>query len=71
MMSVWLSGSPTATYAETSALCKSTSATRPYLATGPGWCPIVANKRYYLFMSTPVTADNLRYQVNESTADFN
>jgi hypothetical protein len=69
-MSVWLSDSPTATYAETSSLCKSTSTTQPYVITGPGYCPIVANKRYYLFMSTTRTDANLRYLVNEGGADF-
>lgn len=69
-MSVWLSDSPTATYAETSNLCKSTSTTQPYVITGPGYCPIVANKRYYLFMSTTRTDANLRYLINEGSADF-
>jgi hypothetical protein len=69
-MSVWLSDSPTATYAETSSLCKSTSTSQPYVITGPGYCPIVANKQYYLFMSTARTDANLRYLVNEGGADF-
>ncbi|MDZ7585621.1 MAG: hypothetical protein U0938_12450 [Thiobacillus sp.] len=69
-MSVWLSDSPTATYAETSSLCKSTSTTQPYVITGPGYCPIVANKRYYLFMSTARTDAGLRYLINEGVADF-
>ncbi|MHB1402299.1 MAG: InlB B-repeat-containing protein [Thiobacillus sp.] len=69
-MSVWLSDSPTATYAETSSACKSTSTSQPYVITGPGYCPIVANKRYYLFMSTARTDAGLRYLVNEGSADF-
>ncbi|MBW8458678.1 MAG: hypothetical protein K0M58_09595 [Thiobacillus sp.] len=69
-MSVWLSDSPTATYAETANACKSTSTTQPYVLTGPGYCPIVANKGYYLFMSTTRTESGLRYLVNEGGADF-
>ncbi|HUX29398.1 MAG TPA: hypothetical protein VMV78_02090 [Thiobacillus sp.] len=69
-MSVWLSDSPTATYAETSSACKSTDTMQPYVVTGPGYCPIVANKRYYLFMSTTRTDANLRYLVNEGVSDF-
>jgi hypothetical protein len=69
-MSMWMSDSPTATYATTSASCKSTSTMQPFVATGPGWCPVVANKRYYLFMSTNRTEPGLRYVVNEGGADF-
>ena len=72
-MTVWLSTSPTANYADVASNCRSTSTTVPYILTGPGWCPIDATKKYYLFMSVDATAANpptWRYQVDEVSADF-
>lgn len=69
-LKVWLSPSPTASYEATSAACKSTSTRQPYIATGPGYCTIIADGRYYLFMSTDRADTNLRYLVNENASDF-
>lgn len=72
-MKVWLSTSPTANYDDAASTCRSTSATVPYILTGPGWCPIDATKKHYLFMSVDATAANpptWRYQVDEVSADF-
>ncbi|MDP1644136.1 MAG: hypothetical protein Q8L71_01375 [Thiobacillus sp.] len=69
-LKVWLSDSPTATYETTAALCRTTSTQQPYVITGPGYCPIVANKQYYLFSSTDAVGTNFRYLVNEGSADF-
>lgn len=67
----WLSDSPTATYDATPSTCKSASTTQPYVITGPGYCSIIQNTRYYLFISTDSAGSNFRYQVKEGVADFN
>lgn len=69
-LKVWLSDSPTSTYETTAATCRTSSTQQPYVITGPGYCPIVANKQYYLFISTDAVGTNFRYLVNEGSADF-
>jgi hypothetical protein len=67
---VWLSDSPTATFDATAATCRTSSTQQPYLITGPGFCAIQPNKRYYLFISTDAVGTYFRYLVNENTSDF-
>ena len=69
-LKVWLSDSPTSTYDATATACKMSSTQQPYIITGPGYCPIAANKRYYLFTSTDAVGTNFRYLVNEGSADL-
>jgi len=69
-MKVWLSTSPTSTFDSTSDACKNNSTTQPYIITGPGYCPITPNTKYYLFMSVDEDASNLRYKVHEGSSDF-
>jgi hypothetical protein len=67
---VWLSDNPTSTYATAATACKMSSTQQPYIITGPGYCPIAGNKRYYLFTSTDAVGTNFRYLVNEGSSDF-
>lgn len=69
-VSIWLSQDPTATYATTPAACKSQSATQPYVITGPGYCPIEANKMYYLFTKVDASCANCTYRIQENASDF-
>lgn len=72
-MKVWLSSNPTASYDETSTVCKTTSTTNPIVLTGGSYCPITAGGRYYLLMSVDATAPNpptWRYKVDETASDF-
>ncbi len=71
LLNVWLSTSPTATFAETDAKCKTSTTTRPYIVTGPAYCPITPNARYYLKMSTDQACSTCRYIVNKGSSDFN
>lgn len=68
---VWLSTSPTATYDATATTCKSVSTTQPYVITGPGYCAITPNTKYYLHMSIDTACTTCRYKVNEGNSDFN
>lgn len=67
---VWLSTNPAATYDATSASCKSTSTTQPYVLTGPGYCPVTPNTPYYLSMSIDTACTTCRYKVEEGASDF-
>lgn len=67
---VWLSTNPAATYDATSAACKSTSTTQPYVLTGPGYCPVTPNTTYYLSMSIDTACTTCRYKVEEGASDF-
>lgn len=67
---MWLHQNPTASFDTTPAACKSISTTQPYVMTGPGYCPIIPEGKYYLFVSTDSTAPNLRYIIQENAADF-
>jgi hypothetical protein len=69
-LKVWLSDSPTSTYEATVTACKMSSTQQPYIITGPGYCPIAKNTRYYLFTSTDAVGTNFRYLVNEGSADL-
>lgn len=69
-VSIWLSQDPTATYATTPAACKSQSTTQPYVITGPGYCPIEANKMYYLFTKVDINCTTCRYRIEENASDF-
>jgi hypothetical protein len=68
-MRVWLSTSPTATYETVATACKQTSSRTPMVITGPGYCPIAPNTVYYYGMDYNET-DSLRFQVEETGADF-
>ena len=68
-MRVWLSTSPTATYETVATACKQTSSRTPMVVTGPGYCPIAPNTVYYYGMDYNET-DSLRFQVEETSADF-
>jgi len=69
-MKVWLSDSPTATYSTTASACRDISTTSPAIMTGPGYCPIIASKLYYLFMSVDSSVPNQTYKVQEAASDF-
>ncbi|MGC8928532.1 MAG: hypothetical protein ACP5QK_11500, partial [Myxococcota bacterium] len=71
---MWLSTSATASYTDAAAVnsycAASTSISAAYLLTGPGYCPVSPNTRYYLFIQTDVTGYNPTYQLVDSTSDF-
>jgi hypothetical protein len=68
-MRVWLSTSPSATYASVATACKQTSTRTPMVITGPSYCPISPNTVYYFGIEydEPYV---LRLQVEEGGADF-
>lgn len=70
-MKLWLSSSPTATYDATATNCKITSATQPYIITGPGYCSITPNTTYYLKLSVDTACPNCRFKIIEGSSDFN
>ena len=67
----WLSTDPLATYDSTASSCRFNASPGLYIVTGPGYCALQPNTRYYLFLSTDNTGTGYRYQVTESLADFN
>jgi hypothetical protein len=70
-MKAWLSTDPLSTYDNTASTCRWTSTTNLYAVTGSGYCVTQPNTRYYLFMSVDGAYTNLRYKVDELSADFN
>lgn len=68
-MRVWLSADPAASYANVAPACKATSTRLPVVFTGPGYCPIVPNARYYLGIEYN-EAVQTRFQIDELQADF-
>ena len=69
----WLTDDPTASYEATPASCRIESVRMPNLVTGGAYCPIVGNKRYYIFIRTDAVAPNpptWRYKMDTRNSEF-